>query len=256
MKNQVVRGFLLSLLVMGPFYGGHFALAQNVPADSTQKRPEIPEGVLFKGAPDFSKWTVTFSDAVKKEFGGKPRSGLEPEKLITTKTRNLVREELVDINGCRTETWHAGAIQYRKPHGETIWYEPLPPNESQGGSSDYSPIPAKGFREWEWVGDSSYVGRVPFDEVDCLAFVPGAGKPVDEEDPKKAAEQLAKTPIVAYVNAETRLPFALRSGDVIRRFTFESPPAEMQVLPPDLLDQIKKGKEAKERLFQPAARPY
>jgi hypothetical protein len=87
-------------------------------------------------------------------------------------------------------------------------------------------------------------------------FAPGGAAKLDLSNPAHIKELLAAKPLVAYVSAETRLPVALRSGAITQRFHFASPPSVMQSLPAELLDQIRKGEQARQRLYQPAPRPY
>lgn len=220
-----------------------------------QRSPDLPEGVLLKKAADFSKWKVLYSYTKPEGPEAKAPSPEEARAIVTTKTGNIVHEEFVDLHGRKTETWHAGSMQYRKSAGESIWYKPVAPNEGQSGSSDYAPMPANGYRNWEWVDERSFVGMLPFENVPCLVFVPGGLKAV-AEDVMKDPVKIAALPIVAFVNAETRLPFALKVGEVTGRMSFEAPPPAMQTLPLDLIDQIQKGEEGRRNLYQQPTRPF
>lgn len=221
-----------------------------------QTPADRPEGVLLKKPADFAKWEVTYSYAKSDVPGGRPPTPAEPKTLLTTKTGNIVHEQATDLQGRITDTWHTGPTQYRKPAGETVWYQPVAPSDGQGGSSDYAPIPPNGYRQWDWVGEGSYALTLPFENVPCLVFVPGGRKTVGEDDEKKAAAKISAMPVVAYVNAETRLPVALRMGNVISRLTFQPPPSSLQSLPPDLLEQLRKAEQSRKNLFQQPARPF
>ncbi len=228
------------------------ALAQENPAGTL----EIPAGALLKAAPEFSKWTVTYNYPAQPVADSPRLTGDETHRVTTIKTGKIISEDLVDGRGCHTETWHVGALQYLKPHGKPTWFESSPSAGVDPVSTDYSPLPPNGFRAWDWVGRDSYAGRVALEGGDTFVFVPGGAQRLDLSIPGKAKERIAAQPLVAFVNAETRLPLALRSGSVTQRFVFDPPPNAIQSLPADLLDQIRKGEEARQRLYQPAPRPY
>jgi hypothetical protein len=239
-----VVGAVFALLLLGSFdvFG--------------QTSPSRPDGQLLKKPADFAKWEVIYTYAKSDAPGTRPSAPGDLKSLVTTKTGNIVHEQATDLQGRITDTWHTGATQYRKPPGEAVWYQPVPPSEGQGGSSDYAPIPPNGYRQWDWVGESTFVGTFPFDNVACLVFVPGGRSAVGEEDEKKAAAKIGAMPVVAYVNAETRLPVALRMGNITGRVTFHPSPASAQVLPTDLIDQLRNAEQSRKNLFQQPARPF
>ena len=218
---------------------------------------EIASASLLKSAPDFSQWTVSYSYPADSKSSVKIRDGHEPLKVTTTQTKHIIREEAVDAKGRRAEAWYVGSTQYRKAFGDAAWYISTPQdNPDRPPDPEYSPLPPNGFRDWSWVGQSSYVGPIVFEGVTCLVFAPSGAAKLDHSNPQRIKEQTSTQPLVAYVNVETRLPQALRTGDVIRRYQFLPPPTAVQQLSPDLAAQIKKVEEGRARLYQPAPRPY
>ena len=251
-KNQSPRIFLClgALVVCGVI------TANGQDSSASSAHLEIPVGPLLKPAPDFSKWTVSYSYPKAGSPGAAALDGDQTCQVTTTRTGEIISEDIVDGKGHHTELWHVGALQYRKPAGKADWFQSSPANGTNYGNSDYSPLPSNGYRDWEWVGKDSYVGTLVLENGKWFEFVPGSTKKLDQANPGRMKEQLAAQPLVAYVNAETRFPDTLRTGEVTQRFLFASPPTGMQALPPDLVEQIKKGEEARRRLYQPARRPY
>lgn len=262
--NQSVRGeerpSIRMLYALGVFFWiTCSATAQQADASAAPSAApmEVPAGCLLENAPAFSKWTVTFTYQKDPNPAAAPRTGSEPSQMIVTKTRNIIREEIVDGKGQRTETWHVGATQYRKPAGDSTWYEAGPTDNGFAASDPtYSPMPANGFRGWDWIGKDTYTGTTALDLGTCLVFVPGGSTKLNLSNPARIKEQLAAQPVVAYVSEDKRLPVALRMGTMLQRFQFAQPPDAMQTLSPDLNEQIKKGEEGRARLYQPAPRPY
>ena len=247
------RRILLGFAALFAF-GAFPANAQD--SNSPSAPLEIPADPLLKAAPDFSKWTVNYVYPKQPATNCPPLSGDETHRMTVTKTGNIVSEDVVDGRGCHTETWYVGALQYRKPPGKSNWFESSPTIGANPVSTDYSPLPPNGFRAWDWIGRESYAGKVALESGESFVFVPGGAQKLNLSNPGRLKELIAAQPLVAYVNAETRLPVALCSGGVTQRVVFDPPPNAVQTLPADLLDQIRKGEEARRRLYQPAPRPY
>lgn len=216
--------------------------------------PALPDGPLLKSAPNYSKWTISYG--VPKDSKAAPMSADAPHRAAVSKTQNILHEAVFDGRGCCTDTWYLGVQQYRKPHGGKAWFlsEPAAVNTAQ--DSSYDPLPASGYRDWEWVGKDAYVGTVEFEGRPSLAFIPGGIKVLGTVDSEKLKELLEAQPHIAYVDAQSRLPVMQKKGTVELRYRFESLPQSLLTLPPELATQIRKNEEARTRLLQPAARPY
>ena len=223
---------------------------------------QVPAGPMLRPVAPYSEWVITYSypeDRAAKG-GKKPETASQqrtskPRKTLTTKTDCNIRVHTVDVAGRTEERWFVGSVQYIKPAGSGAWYWCAGGNP--GSNLYYSPpLPASGFADMDWINEKAYVGTARVGNTDCMVFVPGGLDPASAGNPARQAAQLAAEPKVAYVNAETRLPVALRILGEIRQFTFNNPPTALLCLPPDLAAQIKRGEEARQRLEQPAARPY
>ncbi len=93
-------------------------------------------------------------------------------------------------------------------------------------------------------------------EQELVVIVPGGFPALDPGTSDNLRKKLKSAVAVAYVDADTRLPVEIKTRDESRFFRFDPPPTEMQVLPADLLAQIKKADDARARLSEPADRPY
>ena len=234
------------------------------PQDPAQPKRDIPSGPLLKSAPDFSRWEISFSypkppnKQPAEPASGKPAmpvpAGLS--KVVTTKTREIIHEEETDSNGQRSEKWHVGSLQYAQPPGKSVWYESDAGKLPDGSASDpsYSPLPASGFRELDWISPAAYAGTIKYNGRDCLVFVRGDAAGGDNPEQRKAWLESRET--ISYIDAESRLPVLVRIGGETRIYRFAGPPAEMQSLPADVQERVKKAEEARSRLHQLPPRPF
>jgi hypothetical protein len=231
---------------------------------STPAKPEAPSGPLIGSVPDFSQWEISFSypKARKKKSaavvaGQKTPTPVNLSKSITTKTKDIIHEEMIDISGNQTQKWYIGRLQYTKLPGQSNWFESDGSGGSGGKTIDpaYSPLPATGFRDLDWISADTYVGTVKYNKCDCLIFVPGGTATLDKADSKKDA-RLQSEKTIAYIDVETRLPVLVRFNGETRNVTFNAQPTTMLTLPVELTEQVKQGEEGRARLSQPAPLPY
>jgi hypothetical protein len=232
---------------------------------------QFPTGPLLRPAPEFSEWTIThsYSDEMTPAAGSASKANvpreiaklplLRPRRTITTKTGGTVRIVIIDLAGKTTEKWFIDGVQFTKPDGSDVWYGA---NKAVAAGilpdAYYSaPLPASGFQDLDWIAEGNYAGAIQLGDIKCLVFVPGGMTPDDWKDAKKRKAKLDSAEKVAYIDADSRLPVALRILGEVRQFQFTNPaPTQMLAPPPDLAEQIKKGKEAIANLLRSAARPY
>lgn len=236
------------------------------PTKEELSKPELPSGPLLGKPPDFSDWTVSF--IYPAEASNKPAPGISgqarqayldsrPSKVMTTKTRRITHEITKNFGGAQTDFWYEGNTQYYQAPGQTQWLESSDAVSGSGAvDANYRPLPPSGFRDLDWINAENYAGSVPYEKGTYLVFVPGGYKKLDLRDVSKQKKLLESQPTVAYIDSDTRMPVAVRQGNVTRVFQFNSPPTATQTLPPDLSKAINDGKEARRRLELPAARPY
>jgi hypothetical protein len=230
--------------------------------------PQAPAGPLLRSAPDFSEWTVTchYTDEQSPKAGEAPTpipasmGGLlkRTRTETITKTGDIMRVVTVDIAGNSSEKWYDKGAQYTKPPGSTEWFS-ASNNEPADTKNAYftQPLPASGFRDMEWINDQSYAGVIQLGEYQCLVFTPGGLHADDTKDAAKQRTALAAKSKVAYIDANSRLPIALRLPGEVRQFQFSDPPPSVALaLPADLAAELQKSEAAVAKLLAPAGRPY
>lgn len=239
-------------------------LGQAYPQADRPPLPDAPSDPLLQAAPDFSQWEITFTSPkdpnrqTTAKSTGEAATAICPGKSVTTKTRQIVHEEVTGLDGQTTENWHIGTLQYARPPGQTVWFESDAGRLADGTAIDanYSPLPASGFRDLDWISRTSFLGTVKFHDHDCLIFTPHDVPNDISFDRVHLLSTWESLPTVACIDAVTRLPVLVRIRGETRKFTFCDPPAEMQTLPSDLAEQVKKAEEARTRLHQQPQRPY
>jgi hypothetical protein len=208
----------------------------------------LPEGPLPAPAPNFSQWVITVSDPqAKSKAGGTPEAANpSTHTIITTKTGQIIHEEIRSGTEVTVDEWHVGSILYIKSTGSTVW------GEITRRSSNFEVFPASGFRNLDWIKKENYVGTVQCGGHSCLAFVQARPSKLDLSD----ANQLDSLDAYAFLDATSRLPVQVRANGLTYFYQFKDAPTEKLALPSDLAEQLQKGQEAEERLNQRMPRPY
>ncbi len=226
-------------------------------------KPLPPPGKLLAVAPDYSQWVVTYSypderDKTSQVAGtAAPAAASRVKTITTTKTGDIVREEIVTSAGKKYEEWHVGTTQFRKAPDTKVWLQNDLIELTDGrGTTDYSPLPVSGFRDLDWITKDSYAGIIKYGEKNCLIFVLSAPPGLDLSDPRTQEDTIKQLGMIAFVDAESRMPLQVQTNSIIRFYHFNEPPTEKLKLPEDLAQQIKAGKEERERLSAPAGKPY
>ena len=229
------------------------------PAQTAPAKPEPPQGQLLVNAPDFSRWVVDYTYPEDRDRNAAasmaPAVKARPRRTILIKTREILSSEIIDVGGRTTRRWYSGSTQYSKRDGEALWGRSGPSGPGSATDFFYVPMPANGFPDFDLVSAENYAGVAQYGGVAALVFLHGGSNKINLADVKEIA-QLASQPVVAYIDAKSRLPLGLKIGGEQRKYTFLTPPSAMQVLPPDLAAEIKKGEDGRARLNQPAPRPY
>ena len=233
-------------------------------AQAIRAKPELPSGQLLRAPADFSRWIITFTyptDKPKRESASPedndPTANARPRHTTTTKTGRIIHEEQTDVIGRITETWFDGSKQYIKRSNSSLWFEfTAEAALHTAPSSIERSLPPSGYRGLEWINASAYAGILPYGGGNCLVFVPGGHESVDLQNSEQLSKRMEAMEKVAYIDADTRLPIAVRTHTELRTFRFDSPPPTMQTVAVDLADEIKRGKEGHARLERPANRPY
>jgi hypothetical protein len=207
----------------------------------TASASQLPPGPLLASPPAFSQWVITFSYADEQTSKPTGTSGpplpaylkLRPRTVTTTKTKDLIHENIVVISGPMQDKWYVGNTQYWKIADEPDWYvnNPVAAGETPGES--YTPLPKSGFRDLEWVSEKTYTGTENHAGKQCLVF----------KSNKTSGNHTLS--FVAYVDLKTRLPVEAQISGETRAYQFLNGPTTMQTLPDDLAAQITRGEKAR-----------
>jgi hypothetical protein len=231
-----------------------------------EKKADLPAGPLLQKAKEPMKWTIQFTyppppapvtapDAPKDAPPAPlPYSSDTPRKITVTMSNQLIWEQTVKLNGSVVDRWQTGKTQYMKS-GSSTWTQHEPGAHGSASDSGYNPLPEGGFRDLDWISETSYSGTALFENVNCLVFIGGVATPLADK-PDKQKLQIETAPVILLVDAQTRLPFYHRINGEIRRYEFSASPPAVLSFPGDLTAAIKEGEKARARLLQPASRPY
>jgi hypothetical protein len=216
----------------------------------------LSEPLLQKRAPDFACWTITRRAA---EDSGRPKKAQgtgADSKTTIVKTNGLLLRSMQDAQGQVWNTWCVGNLQvtiYPNQKDHVVQDSP-----GQGDSSFYQDYSKTDFPDFDWVTPACYAGTKTYKGRPCLVFygqrdveswaiipVPAPAKK-DEVNARPASEPSAALSVAAYIDAETRLPVAIRHGAITDEVAFQAPPKEMLKLP-DMVDEILNRRTANRR---------
>ena len=220
--------------------------------DSGPPRP--PSGPLLASAPSYSQWVVEFAYPQPASAPPRPPSPDDQYKtksITTTKTGQIIHEEIANGLGQVDDHWYIGATQYFRPPGAKSWLESHAGDN--GAGMNYSGLPAKGFRDLDWIVASNYIGIVEHAGHQYLVFTqsPSAGgRKIPSADGYQDLDSYA------LIDISTRYPAEVKLLGAVRTYRFADPPGEKQELPADLAKVIQDGQEMRARLSQPPPRPY
>lgn len=218
--------------------------------DGASSTSDVLTGQPLHAAPDFHQWTITYSYPEDQKTNGQgaatgaanpfPASmGDPPRTILTTKTGTIIHEETTSVSGKLTDAWQVDGSFYIKYPGQSLWMacEKANPSESATRLRVALLLPPSGFRGLDWIKRQAYAGRTKTDYGDCLIFVPGGLSAVGGD---LSSQKLDSFPILAYVDAATRLPVRIRGQDGTRMFTFNQLASNSpQTLPDALTAEIK-----------------
>jgi hypothetical protein len=211
--------------------GGVFAQEA---ADSSNGLLKPPAGSMIASAPELSQWVITFSYPGDTPKGVTPPPPLPADNrlraITTTKTKEIVHEQAVNGMGRTIDTWVIGQDQFFKASDDTFWGRALP---------GHSVWPANGFRDLDWVSRDNYVGTMKYAGHSCLVFIQGAPVGMNIAKPGAPVPSFDSFNVVAFIDAESRLPVESRDVGVVRSFQFGPEPTDKLVPPPDLAQELK-----------------
>jgi hypothetical protein len=222
---------------------------------------DLPPGPpIEKRAPEFSQWliTTTLSGTAALDDQGnvgksaaKAPGGPSTTKVMVTKTGNIYRVEHLDEARQLWTVFASGATQimvWPDRHSAAVLTVSNNPDAPNPFMTDFSVTDFQGFK---WVGWNKYSEMKQYKGMKCIVFQ--EQEHLDSDDPSPGGGY--KT-VIAYVNADTRLPVALVDADEANIFEWKPEPKGMLSLPPSALAVLQQRQKAEQQMAQHAARPY
>jgi hypothetical protein len=226
--------------------------------------PPLPAQKLPPNLPKFAAWEISLQyaagdggdgatnpDAVA-DSPGESRS--RPEKVLVTRTDDLIREEVFWSDNKKTQKWiYKKLLQvFEESQGGRLFR--IPTTTLADDFSDYS----KGdFTELAWIGPQNYRGITVVNERPCFLFSTAPGtviSAVDEELSTYMPEELRGSKgntreFTATIDAETLLPVFFSDGYVTKTYRILPAPTSALKMPPEVLavfeDWIERIREAR-----------
>lgn len=131
-------------------------------------------------------------------------------KVHTTKTGKTKRDLISTADGKTTERWYVDSYYFWTPPGEEVSVSDFGGIESNPLNVD--PAPPFGFPGVGWVKLENYDKAELFDKIPCYHYTTEG--------------------IEAWIDIQTRLPVAYKSGADFYQFKFNAPPDRPLTLPP------------------------
>ena len=279
MKTETI--FLWVALVM--------PIALHAQTPSPSPTPPLPP--LIKPVADKVQWAITYKlqptgagpGGAIEQSGTSPQSGKKdaapPTVKFVIKNSELTLERILNENGVKIDSWHLrGGLAVTAVNGKD-WIL-VPSTQAGFDSADYS---RQDFAGFDWISPQNFSGVKSVNGRPCLVFTgkvvtlepselkaiqsdmsrdfswmeldeKGEAKPITPE--MKARQRVFnienyKSPVVAYIDDETRMPVALiyktPSGTITRTYQFQPAPAPLQ-LPPEAQAVLKGNVERQQRL--------
>ena len=235
------------------------------PSVQPTPRPVLPPGPLLNKAADFAQWTVTSKSSTAPAAaaqasaspataavavpgaspGQKQKPSPSDQTTSVTKTKTIRFEETITAGGIKIQKWCVPDMQV-SIHGSGAPVVSLPSKSGDNYYTDYSKSDFGGF---EWISSRNFTGIEKIMGQDCLVF----------RDKMKFAAGDAPAgpppPVVACIDADSRLPVALQLGDEIRTFQFGPTPAAMLTLPPPVQTVVDGWRKTMRQAALPPGKP-
>ena len=217
-------------------------------------KPEPPPGPLLANAPDPGQWVVTCSypDERFKEADVPPGIEERAKMITTTRAKDVIHEAMVDASNGKSDNWYIGDTLYTKRPKAKTW-EQLPMTAVDG--PHFTPLPVNGFRDLDWIRKEAYVGSMKFGDRNCLVFIDGAPPHLVLSEAASQPGGFENYSMVAFIDAETRLPVQVEVAGIIRSYRFANAESDALTLPQDLTTVITQAAKARALLGQRLPRP-
>ena len=243
-----MKPITLAFLVVFSSLSVRPAGAQQTAAAPTP-RPVPPEGPLLKSTADFSAWTIIQrnvpglgSAPAGTLVGAAAASGPPDSVSVVTKT-GPVRHQLTKLKtGEQTDVWYEHGNRVRM---QSVWKTPM----FEAASSPTDPPVGPDFPGLGWISASNFTGMQMQQGARCLVFESTA----PDGDPRlmQAYGLKPTTKLVrAFINADTRLPWLVQSGNTVQVYTFRAAPNTVLEVPAEyqaMFDSFEKSKATARR---------
>lgn len=218
------------------------AWAQEAPALTPRPTPPAPP---FVGeTEDFAAWTIVRytipglssqkADAVARSIAG----ATKPESATSVVKTGRVRHQLKKFGtGEHEDIWfeHGNRITM-----ESMWKIPLFQGETSASKSPIGPD----FPELSWIKAENFAGTQEAQSKTYFVFENQAADGAAAPARVYGAEQRPSFSR-AYIDADTRTPWLLQTGDVVQRYTFQPAPTSPLEVPAEyqtMFNDYEKGK--------------
>ena len=247
-----MRSLTLLYLIGLTMIGGSRAGAQATASPTPRPTPPAPP---FVGEPqDFSAWTIVrfnlpgLSSQPPEAVMRSVTNARKPESLISVTKTGPIRHQLTkSAGGDQEDAWceHGNRITM-KPD----WKLPL----FEGGTSSAKQPQGPDFPELSWLAAGNFVGTQTNEGVIYFVFEMAVAQG-DERMAKEQKYKLSTKFSRAYINADTRLPWVLQTGDTVQRYVFQAAPAAMLDVPRDYQSMFDAYEKAKVAMAKKPAAP-
>ena len=215
-------------------------------AASPTPRPTPPDPPFVGATQDFSAWAIVQynipglssqpPDAVIRSVA----KGQKPESLVNVTKTGQIRHQLKKAaTGEQEDGWYEHSNRITMKSG---WKMPMFEGATSGAKQPQGPD----FPELSWVAAGNFVGTQKSEGsvyfVFEMAVVQGDER-LAKEDGYKPSSVFSR----AFIDADTRLPWALQTRDTIQRYFFQAAPTAMLDVPREyqtIFDNYEKAKTA------------
>ena len=209
--------YLVVLTLVGASRAGAQATASPTP------RPTPPAPPFVGETQDFSAWAIVRynvpglssqpPEAVIRSLTKPPK----PESLISvTKTGQIRHQVKKAATGEQEDAWYEHSNRITMKSG---WKLPMFEGATSGAKQPQGPD----FPELSWIAAGNFVGTQESEGTIYFVFEMAVVQG-DQRLAKDYGYKLSATSSRAYINADTRLPWALQTGDSIQRYFFQAAP--------------------------------
>ena len=232
--------------------GGSRAGAQT--AASPTPRPTPPSPPFVGETQDFSAWTIVqynipgLSSQPPEAVIRSVTKAQKPESLTSVTKTDQIRHQLrKGVTGEQEDTWYEHSSRITMKTG---WKLPL----FEGGASAAKQSQGPDFPEFSWLAAGNFIGTQANEGVIYFVFETAVVQG-DERLAKEYGYKLSSKFSRAYINADTRLPWVLQTGDAVQRYVFQAAPAAMLDVPPEYQRMFDAYEKAKVTMAKKPAAP-